>query len=120
VKTVKLSDLQRQALEHAERARDEGVKLSQYLRARGIGVRPIYDALVAARRKGAVAGADSAGVAKRASSTFVEVRMVPPTPARSAIVCRVLIGGLAVIECAEWPAAAWLSSLLGSHADAAP
>lgn len=119
--TMKLSDLQRQALEHAERARSEGLKLSQYLRAQGIELRPIYDAIAAARRKG-VDGAGMSVAAKRASAPFVEVRMAAPVPLRagSAIVCRVLIGGLAVIECGEWPPAAWLSSLLGSRADAAP
>ena len=118
--TVKLSDLQRQALEHAERARSAGVKLSEYLRAQGIGLRPIYDALSAVRRKGVVTGADSAVVAKRASSPFVEVRMASPAPTRSPIVCRILIGGLAVIECGEWPTAAWLFSLTSGPRDAAP
>ena len=117
--TVKLSDLQRQALAHAERARSEGIKLSQHLRGQGIELRPMYDALAAARRKGVAGAAISA---RRAVSPFVEVRMAAPMPAlpRSAIVCRVVIGGLAVIECGEWPAAAWLSSVLGSRADAAP
>ena len=120
--TVKLSDLQRQALEHVECARSAGVKLSQYARAQGIGLRPIYDALAAARRKGVAASASSAFVARRAGSPFVELRVAAPmsAPPRSAIVCRVLLGGAAVIECGEWPPAAWLSSLLGSCSDAAP
>jgi len=120
--TVKLSDKQRQALEHVERARSEGVKLSQYARVHGLGLRPIYDALAAARRKGVAASASSAFVARRASSPFVELRVASPMPTlpRSAILCRVLIGGLAVIECGEWPPAAWLASVLGSCADAAP
>ncbi|HEY5102493.1 MAG TPA: hypothetical protein VII70_06895 [Steroidobacteraceae bacterium] len=119
--TIRLSDLQQQALEHAERARSAGVKLSQYLRAQGIELRPIYDALAGARRKGA-AGAAISAVAKRVISPFVEVRMASPapTPTHSAIVCRVLIGGLGVIECGEWPPAAWVASMLGSRADAAP
>jgi len=117
--TIELSDLQRQALEHAERARTEGIKLSQYLRAQGIELRPIYDALAAARRKG-VAGATVSTMPKRVSSAFVQARMAPSVPAHRMLVCRVLIGGVAVIECAEWPPAAWLSSLVGSRADAAP
>lgn len=114
--TVELSDLQRQALEHAEHARGEGVKLSQYLRTRGITLRPVYDALAAARRK----GVSGAAVSKRVRSPFVEVRMASSAPAlpRSAMVCRVLAGGV-VIECGEWPPAAWLASLLGSRPDAA-
>jgi hypothetical protein len=119
--TVKLTDRQRQALEHVERAGNAGMKLSQYLRTQGIGLRPIYDALAATRRKGVVASASTAFVARRADSPFVEVRMAsPPTLPRSAVVCRVLIGGVAVIECGEWPPAAWLSSVLGCRADAAP
>ena len=117
--TVKLTDKQRLALECVERAHSEGMKLSHYLRAQGIGARPIYDALAAARRKGVAASASPATVARRATSPFVELRVASPAP-RGAIVCRVLIGGLAVIECGEWPSAAWLSSVLGQRADAAP
>lgn len=117
--TVKLSDLQRQAREHADGARSEGVKLSQYLRARGIAIRPVYDALVAARRKGVLSSTGSAVVANRASSPFVNVRMSAPMPARSPMVCRVLIGGQAVIECAEWPPADWLRALSLERTDAA-
>jgi hypothetical protein len=120
--TVKLSDKQRQALEHAERARSEGVKLSQYARSHGLGLRAIYDALAAARRKGVAAHASAPAVRERGRSAFVAVRVASAVPAlpRSAIVCRVLVGGVAVIECGEWPPAAWVSSLLGLRADAAP
>lgn len=116
---LELSDKQRQALEHVERARAEGVKLSQYLRTQGIALRPVYDALAAARRKGVAASVSSALSAKRTRSRFVEVRMAPSV-ARGPIVCRVLIGGRAVIECGEWPPPAWVASLLGPRADAAP
>lgn len=119
--TAKLTDKQRQAMEHVERARSAGVKLSQYARARGLGLRPIYDALAAARRKGV-----AARVAMRARSPFVAVRVsgkrslaTPMAPAGS-VICRVLIGGATVIECAEWPAAAWLAALSAGRVDAAP
>ena len=119
--TAKLSDKQRQAIECVERARGEGVKLSQYARAHGLGLRPIYDALAAARRKGV-----AARVVSSASSPFVAVRVsakrslaTPMAPARSSVICRVLIGGATVIECAEWPPAAWLAALAVGRADAA-
>lgn len=119
--TTTLSDLQQQAVEHAERARSEGMPLSQYLRTRGIGLRPIYDAIAAARRKGVAVNGRLTVVAKRRRSPFVAVHVAEPiTVPRGSMVCRVLIGGATVIECGEWPPAAWLSSLSGPHADAAP
>lgn len=114
---AKLTDRQRQAMEHFEAARSEGVTLSAYARAQGLGVREIYDALAALRRKGVLPRAAPSG--KHSKSRFMAVRVTPSVPARSAMICRVLIGA-AVIECAEWPAAAWLASLLGPRADAAP
>lgn len=118
---TKLSEKQRQAMMYFEQSRAAGVTLSQHLRARGVELRPMYDALAALRRKGVRAA--EAAKRKRSASAFVALRLAaptPPTPVRSSMVCRLLVGSVAVIECGEWPPAAWLSALLGSRADAAP
>jgi hypothetical protein len=41
------------------------------------------------------------------------------TAPRSTMLCRVLLGRTAVIECAEWPPPAWVAALTG-RVDAAP
>jgi hypothetical protein len=119
-----LTDKQQRAMRHLERSRSEGVTLSDYARAQGLAVREIYDALAALRRKGVLPRR-----MPRSKSPFVAVRVTPSaalaTPTiqalpRGAMICRVLIGGAAVIECAEWPPAAWLAALVGQRADAAP
>jgi hypothetical protein len=47
-----LTDKQQRALEHVERARSAGMSLSDYARAQGVEVRPIYDSMAALRKKG--------------------------------------------------------------------
>jgi hypothetical protein len=124
--TAKLTDKQRQALQHLQRARREGVSLSAYARSHRLVVRRIYDAQVALRRKGVLAPAPPR--VSRTQSPFVAVRVTPnlsrATPLlaalpRSGVVCRVLLGAAAVIECAEWPPGAWLTVLQRVPADAA-
>lgn len=116
---TELTDKQRQALEHLERARSSGMRLSDYARAQGVGVRAIYDSMVALRRKGVLAQPAGSG-----KSAFVAVRVKPvrqaaPMPAipTSGLICRLRIGA-AVIECAQWPPAAWVAALASGPADA--
>jgi hypothetical protein len=117
-----LTDKQQRALEHVERARSAGIKLSDYARAHGVEVRSIYDSMGALRKKGVLTPA-----ASRTQSAFVSVRVrprsqvAPPAPiiSGSSLICRLRIG-TAVIECAEWPPAPWLSALLSVRTDAAP
>lgn len=45
--TAGLTDKQRQALEHVERAHSQGMKLSDFARAHGVSARAIYDGLAA-------------------------------------------------------------------------
>ena len=118
--TTKVTDKQRRAMEHMERAREQGMALSDYARAQGISAREIYDAVAALRRKGALPPAKQSG-----KSAFLAVRVAPrgsplpvPSATRGAIICRLLIGGTAAIECADWPPVTWLSALMG-RADAA-
>jgi hypothetical protein len=124
--TRELTDKQQRAMEHLERARSAGMALSDYAREQGVSVREIYDALAALRRKGVLPRA--APRARRSKSPFVAVRVTPSasplTPmvaasSGSAMICRVLIGEAAVVECAQWPPAAWLAALTGLRTDAA-
>ena len=77
-------------------------------------MREIYDALAALRRKGVLPRPPM-----KRKSRFVAVRVTPSLMARSAPLCRVLIGSAAVLECGEWPPVAWLMALLSGRADAA-
>ncbi len=118
-----LTEKQQRALEHVERARSVGMSLSDYARAQGVEVRPIYDSMGALRKKGMLTP-----TASRTGSAFVAVRVrsrsevsAPPTASSSGsnLICRLRIG-TAVIECAEWPPASWLAALVSARADAAP
>jgi hypothetical protein len=118
-----LTDKQQRAMEHVERARSAGMSLSDYARAEGVEVRPIYDSMAALRKKGVLTP-----TVPRAESAFVAVRVrarsevsAPPAPtiACGNPICRLRIGA-AIIECAEWPPASWLAALLSARADAAP
>jgi hypothetical protein len=118
-----LTDKQQSALEHVERARSAGMRLSDYARAEGVEVRPIYDSMAALRKKGMLTAA-----VPRVQSAFVSVRVkrdsTVPTQAAASItgsklICRLRLGA-ATIECAEWPPAPWLAALLSAPADAAP
>jgi hypothetical protein len=118
-----LTDKQQRALEHVERARSAGMTLSDYARAEGVEVRPIYDSMVALRKKGMLTPR-----VPRAQSAFVSVRVkrdstapttATPAIAGSKLICRLRLGA-ATIECAEWPPASWLAALVSARADAAP
>jgi hypothetical protein len=119
-----LTSKQRQAMEFLQRSKAEGVTLSAYSRSRGIKVRVIYDGLVALRRKGLL----PRGRPKlpKASSAFVSLRVSPSAttsssslPPTAGAICRVRIGGHAILECAQWPPAPWLATLMGQGTDAA-
>jgi hypothetical protein len=117
-----LTEKQQRALEHVERARSTGMSLSDYARAQGVEVRPIYDSMAALRKKGMLtpttARTESAFVAVRVRSrSGVAAPPSPPAPSGN-LMCRLRIGA-AVIECADWPPASWLAALVSARADAA-
>jgi hypothetical protein len=116
-----LTDKQRHALEHVERARSAGMCLTDYARAQGVEIRAIYDSMAALRKKGHLAQ-----VAPRSASAFVAVRVkaadkAGPVPASvpGMLTCRLRVGAV-LIECAQWPPATWLVALGTGQADAAP
>jgi hypothetical protein len=113
-----LTSNQRQALECFRTARSRGVALSAQAREQGLNVRVIYDAVAALRRKGLL---PTAGSGRSVEATdFVAVRVAPiPISTGGEAVCRLRVG-VALIECRQWPPAAWLTSLAEVSGDAAP
>jgi hypothetical protein len=52
------TEKQRVAVEALEAARRAGVPLSDYAKAKGLELRPVYDAIAALRRRGALPGSE--------------------------------------------------------------
>ena len=123
--TETLTEKQRVAVETLEGARRAGVPLSDYAKAKGLATRPVYDAIAALRRRGALPGTDrprkrkSKFVAVRVMSSSAPVTEVAPA-ARSGLVCRLVCAQGWAIECGEWPAPSWVSAVLAGREDAAP
>jgi hypothetical protein len=105
MKNVEMTDLQRQSLEHLERARREGLSVKAYARAHGIPAQRIYDAVARLRRRGALPDHS----VKRGK--FIAVKIAPPPLISNATVCRMLVPGGLVIECLQWPPRTWLESM---------
>jgi hypothetical protein len=100
-----MTELQRQALEHLEKARQEGLSISAYARKHEIPAQRIFDAVGRLRRRGALPVRSVKG------SKFIAVKIVTPPPIGDATVCRMLVPGGLVIECLQWPPRTWLESL---------
>jgi hypothetical protein len=121
-----LTEKQRVAVEALEGARRAGVPLSDYAKAKGLATRPVYDAIAALRRRGALPGTDRPRK-RKSKSKFVAVR-VTSSPvavaeggrtAHSGMVCRLVCAQGWAIECGEWPPPSWLSAVLPGRRDAA-
>lgn len=122
--TQKLTEKQRVAVQAMEGAKQAGMTLSDYAKAQGLEVRPVYDAIAALRRRGAVPGSDRPRKSQ-SKSRFVAVRVASSSApagevARDGLVCRLVCAQGWAIECGEWPAPSWVSALLSGRADAAP
>src|SRR5260370_29323167 len=106
--TETLTEKQRVAMEALEGARRAGVPLSDYAKAKGLELRPVYDAIAALRRRGALPGTDRP---RKRKSRFVAVRVTSSPAAvtesarapRSGLVCRLVCAQGWAIECGEWP-----------------
>jgi hypothetical protein len=119
-----LTQKQREAVEALEGARRAGVPLSNYAKAKGLELRPVYDAIATLRRRGVLPRSDRPHKRK---SRFVAVR-VRSSPAamteierasRSGLVCRLVCAQGWAIECGEWPAPSWVSAVVAGRGDAA-
>jgi len=116
-----LTQKQCEAVEALEGARRAGVTLSDYAKAKGLELRPVYDAIATLRRRGALPPASRAGKRKR-KSRFVAVRVkssAAPMTVRTALVCRLLRGDGCAIECGEWPEPRWVAAVLAGRKDVA-
>src|SRR5256885_17202822 len=120
-----LTEKQRVAVETLEGGRRAGVPLSDYTKAKGLATRPVYDAIAALRRRGALPGTDrprkrkSKFVAVRGTSSRTPLSEVGPA-ARSGMVCRLGCEHGGVIEGGEGPPPGWLSGGAPRPRGAAP
>jgi hypothetical protein len=117
-----LTQKQREAVEALEGARRAGVSLSDYAKAKGLELRPVYDAIATLRRRGALPPADRPRK-RKSKGRFVAVR-VTSSPAsvaavRGGLVCRLLRSDGCAIECGEWPEPKWVAAVLAGRTDAA-
>jgi len=123
-----LTQKQRVAMEALEGAQRAGVPLSDYAKAKGLELRPVYDAIAALRRRGTLSRPERAPQRKkRPKSKFVAVR-VRSSPVslgdagragHSGLVCRLVRVDGCAIECGEWPEPKWVAAVLTGRADAA-
>jgi len=115
-----LTQKQREAVEAMEGAHRAGVSLTDYAKAKGLELRPVYDAIAALRRRGALPPADRR---RKRKSRFVAVRVTsssaPMAAVRSGLVCRLLRSDGCAIECGEWPEPKWVAAVLAGRKDAA-
>ena len=117
-----LTQKQREAVEALEDARRAGVTLSAYAKAKGLELRPVYDAIATLRRRGALPPA-SPPRKRKSKSRFVAVRVTsspaPMAAVRSGLVCRLVRAEGGTIECGEWPEPKWVAAVLSGRQDAA-
>jgi hypothetical protein len=106
MKSEKMTELQRQSLEHFEKARSEGLSIKAYAGAHGIPAQRIYDAVGRLRRRGALKGPV---VGERAKFMKVKIVARPASPSSvESAVCRMRIPSGLVIDCLLWPPRSWL------------
>lgn len=120
--TRKLSERQQRALEAVSAASAVGMGISAYARANGLDPRWLHDAVNGLRKRGLLP-ATSRPRPRRSKPAFVAVNVVSARPAISAsprggLVCRLIHGSGLVVECGEWPPAAWLARLMSDRRDA--
>ena len=104
MKNEGMTALQREALEHLGKARQQGLSISAYARAHGIPAQRIFDAVARLRRRGALPDQS----VKRGK--FIAVKIAAPR-INDVAVCRLLMPGGLSIECCSGRRAAWLERL---------
>jgi hypothetical protein len=117
--TAETTEKQRAAMEALQGARREGKTLSDYAKAHGLAIWPLYNALACLRKKGFLPKAN-----RRPRSKFVAVRLapgrsVPLNPTVGGMVCRIVHCDGYIIERAQCPPASWLAALGRGSSDAA-
>jgi hypothetical protein len=105
----RLSDRERQVLEHLEQAQSLGVPLTEYASAYEVDVRDLYAGKAALVKKGILPRATTI---ERAD--FVPVRM---SSRAAAAACRLTHPSGWTIECAALPEAIWVLTIMRSSND---
>jgi len=113
-----LTEREKTALEHLQKAQELGSTLTEYCAAFGVERNALYAIKQQLVKKGVIPGRDREPATK-ASSSFVPVRIVPSSPRSTAVACRLVHPSGWVIECGSFPPADWLASVLGGAAHAA-
>jgi hypothetical protein len=115
-----MTEKQQQAVDAFEAARQEGVTLTAYAKAKGLVIGDLYSTLAGLRRKGLLPRPP-----RKPHSKFVAVRVAAPppvlgrAPGSGAVVCRIVHADGYLIECTQWPPPSWLKALTRESKDAA-
>ena len=122
--TESLTEREREALEHMRKAQELGTTLKEYAARFGLDVQKLYQLRKPLVRKGALGPARSEATEPRRAdkaSALVPVRIVPSgrAPGSTAVSCRLMHPSGWVIECGEFPSAAWVTAVLSGGAHAA-
>jgi DNA-binding CsgD family transcriptional regulator len=124
-----LTQKERESVEHARQAQEQGLTLTQYAKTVGISIKALYQARRRVARKAALNTSGQIKSAARPSrtQTFVPVRVVPSgqescdakvgSPTLS---CRVTHPSGWTIECSTLPSAAWVAAIMAGGPHAAP
>jgi hypothetical protein len=121
LREVAMTEKQQQAVAALEAARQEGVTLTAYAKAKGLVIGELYSTLAGLRRKGVLPRRT-----RMPGSRFVAVRVQAPAPEPavgrapgSSVLCRIAHPGGFLIECTQWPPPSWLNALTVEPKDAA-
>lgn len=123
--TESLTEREQEALEHMRKAQELGTTLKEYASRFGLDVQKLYQLRKPLVRKGALGPAPSEAKEPRKitdrASALVPVRIVPSGrgPGSTPVSCRLMHPSGWVIECGEFPSAAWMTAVLSGGAHAA-
>ncbi len=123
-KHEELTSGERRYLEHARRAENQSLPLSEYCRSMGLSPHTLYSMRRQMRRKGVLAPVVRAGAALpvvrgEAAERFVAIRVSERSGRAGGPVCWLRHPSGWVIECASWPPGAWMRECFGGEIHAA-
>lgn len=116
--TDSLTEREKAALEHLQKAQELGSTLTEYCAAFGVERNTLYAMKQQLVKKGALPGRTRQR-ADKSSGAFVPIRIVPSSPRSTAVTCRLVHPSGWVIECGSFPPSDWLTNVLGGVAHAA-
>lgn len=116
--TDSLTEREKTALEHLQKAQELGSTLTEYCAAFGVERNTLYAVKKQLVKKGVLLSRPREP--KPIGSAFVPIRIVPSSPRPTTMACRLVHPSGWVIECGSFPPADWLASILAGGAHAAP